>query len=834
MSINLEQLSSNSDQLSATRAVQASIEISLMWCKIAKVNETLKNVEAANSAYLTALIGSQDMYILHCYSSFLVANPEIDSFFAMQRLQSHFETFLEEMQQHAKQTSKPDAAAFPTNDPTSSSILPTTESTDNNTPVVLNSLTDDTQLGLSVQGNECQSVQTGTSKKKGRSMPPMVVKSLNRLQNVDASQGLNQFSLSLPILQDQAYLDIMLSSSNSMVQQADTTSSNTLENSEELNDENANNDQRLDDEYENNEDKDLDMDDAPDGDVSDLDDNDDFMPATVTANVFAAYSQNDPKNHIYSVTQLQWELSSMNLWATLQHNHSKSITATTMESNETGNTTDHESILLYCSIIVPMLDVWTLPIKGIAEYHKSKQLLGRKTTRKYVSLAELVDTFTSDLYDDKPWLSGKLNCFGRLVFSLCRFTPVSDSFGKNKLLNMAETASSLLNVLKLTNEAKELLHFSTLMSLNRYDQSVPRKRPRNRRLLTPTTAKENDGNNNTSQQLQPAGVDGEVGEAVDEEETKKERDEACNQSNVESGLAEETAAVPATVRKRRRIRKFLVLNDFREKISLEFNDAFISVAYRFSKVAQAAAVQLMSNPDDIVHANILFKSVFLESISCPHRAAVTHKFLENLFPVGKLLALKHNSVVSNLLAGHEAALYRKHSETLHRYFDAFCLEPLQPLVSLCLGSYLIMLANNAIVKGRHDNVIKGLLFLNHYIQLRREQSKRCHSIEQSSNETNESRDRLGQDTVETISELGLLQETHYNLGRAYQELKLNHLAVDQYIKALEIVEKNDQFAISSSLNVTKEAAHNLVLIYKHSGAVDLALEVMLKHLTFDV
>jgi hypothetical protein len=76
-------------------------------------------------------------------------------------------------------------------------------------------------------------------------------------------------------------------------------------------------------------------------------------------------------------------------------------------------------------------------------------------------------------------------------------------------------------------------------------------------------------------------------------------------------------------------------------------------------VAQAAAVQLMSNPDDIVHANILFKSVFLESISCPHRAAVTHKFLENLFPVGKLLALKHNSVVSNLLAGHEAALYRK-------------------------------------------------------------------------------------------------------------------------------------------------------------------------------
>ena len=80
---------------------------------------------------------------------------------------------------------------------------------------------------------------------------------------------------------------------------------------------------------------------------------------------------------------------------------------------------------------------------------------------------------------------------------------------------------------------------------------------------------------------------------------------------------------------------------------------------RFSLVAQAAAVQLMRNPDDIVHANILFKSVFQESISGPHNASVLYKFLENLFPVSKLLAIKHNSVVSALLAGHEAALYRR-------------------------------------------------------------------------------------------------------------------------------------------------------------------------------
>jgi hypothetical protein len=304
-----------------------------------------------------------------------------------------------------------------------------------------------------------------------------------------------------------------------------------------------------------------------------LDDSEEFMnPATVTANVFAAYSQNDTKHHTFSVTQLQWELSSINLWANLQLKISKSLTA---DLNDSENTTEHDSILLYCSIIVPILDVWTLPIKGIAEYNKSKQLLGKKTTRKYVSLAELVDTFTSDLYDDKPWLSEKLNCFGRLVFSLCRFTSATEAFSKTKLLDMAETASKLLNMLTLTNEAKELFHFCTLMSLNRHDQAVcPKKRFRNRRVVVST--KGSDGNSAIQQMQQPEG-NGEA-EIEDEDETKNENETSHNQLNVESV---EAVVVPTTVRKRRRVRKFLVLNDFREKVSIEFNDAFISVAYRW-------------------------------------------------------------------------------------------------------------------------------------------------------------------------------------------------------------------------------------------------------------
>jgi len=81
------------------------------------------------------------------------------------------------------------------------------------------------------------------------------------------------------------------------------------------------------------------------------------------------------------------------------------------------------------------------------------------------------------------------------------------------------------------------------------------------------------------------------------------------------------------------------------------------------------------------------------------------------------------------------------------------------------------------------------------------------------------------------------------LGRAFHDVKLNHLAVIQYQNALEIADqiRSRQSSLTSSspapcgcLNVTREAAHNLVLIYKQSGATDMALELMLKYLTFDV
>ena len=128
---------------------------------------------------------------------------------------------------------------------------------------------------------------------------------------------------------------------------------------------------------------------------------------------------------------------------------------------------------------------------------------------------------------------------------------------------------------------------------------------------------------------------------------------------------------------------------------------------------------------------------------------------------------------------------------------------------------------------------------------------------------------------ENISDEALLQEVHFNYGRAYSELKFYHLAEKHFNLALALADNNpflrgnkfhptcqinsENSAVTnvevtkndnnrcyikqnskdlnstcyySHLQVTRECAHNLVLIYKKSGAIDQALEVMKKYLTF--
>lgn len=73
------------------------------------------------------------------------------------------------------------------------------------------------------------------------------------------------------------------------------------------------------------------------------------------------------------------------------------------------------------------------------------------------------------------------------------------------------------------------------------------------------------------------------------------------------------------------------------------------------------------------------------------------------------------------------------------------------------------------------------------------------------------------------------QEVYYNLGRWYQHKGVLHLATHFYKLALEIkpaiVEKHP------SLDLSKEAAFNLMLIYKNSGDIVGAQNLVIKYLT---
>ena len=72
------------------------------------------------------------------------------------------------------------------------------------------------------------------------------------------------------------------------------------------------------------------------------------------------------------------------------------------------------------------------------------------------------------------------------------------------------------------------------------------------------------------------------------------------------------------------------------------------------------------------------------------------------------------------------------------------------------------------------------------------------------------------------------QEACYNLGRAAHQLGLLHAAVPFYERALAAKPP----PASSSADLRHEAAHNLVLIFRSTGATGLARKVMQEYLTF--
>ena len=211
--------------------------------------------------------------------------------------------------------------------------------------------------------------------------------------------------------------------------------------------------------------------------------------------------------------------------------------------------------------------------------------------------------------------------------------------------------------------------------------------------------------------------------------------------------------------------------------------------------------KLLASPENIELANELSR------IGSGNSGKEYSRTLESF---QKIIQNNKSSIPLTLLAANDELNRAKYGSAVGYYVDALKLDPEQPVTSLCLGTLLIFLSCHPLVKYRIETLIKGLVCLKQYENTRKRQKL------------------LNQDDDMNLQELSVRQEVLYNFGHAFQDLSMNHIAQKCYTEALQLVDDNP--LVLTKMHVTREAAHNLVLILKHSESYDLCQEIMRKYL----
>ncbi|DBB12946.1 TPA: hypothetical protein ACH3X3_005694 [Trebouxia sp. C0006] len=166
-----------------------------------------------------------------------------------------------------------------------------------------------------------------------------------------------------------------------------------------------------------------------------------------------------------------------------------------------------------------------------------------------------------------------------------------------------------------------------------------------------------------------------------------------------------------------------------------------------------------------------------------------------------LRAKNPSSLPLMLLAGH-CLSQTSQSQALGEFFHAFRLNPHQPLTLLCIALGYMQQAMTRKVDDRNRVVLQAFAFLQEYAQHREHE-----------------------------------HESNYNLGRAAHHLGLVHIAVEYYQKCLDGSDSQSVQALHNGTEPTyeaglkQEAAFNLSLIYRGTGADDLARQVLQKYVS---
>ncbi|XP_068926265.1 general transcription factor 3C polypeptide 3 [Petaurus breviceps papuanus] len=199
----------------------------------------------------------------------------------------------------------------------------------------------------------------------------------------------------------------------------------------------------------------------------------------------------------------------------------------------------------------------------------------------------------------------------------------------------------------------------------------------------------------------------------------------------------------------------------------------------FRKAYNYIRIMLMENVNKPQLWNI-FNQVTMHSQDVRHHRFCLRLMLKN--PDNHALCV---------LNGHNAFVSGSFKHALGQYVQAFRTHSDEPLYSLCIGLTFIHMASQKYVLKRHALIVQGFSFLNRYLSLR-----------------------------------GPCQESFYNLGRGLHQLGLMHIAIHYYQKALELPPLVLEGIESDQLDLRRDIAYNLSLIYQSSGNMGMARKLL--------
>lgn len=275
--------------------------------------------------------------------------------------------------------------------------------------------------------------------------------------------------------------------------------------------------------------------------------------------------------------------------------------------------------------------------------------------------------------------------------------------------------------------------------------------------------------------------------------------------------------------------------------ALRFDEVVLSNELNdYSAVHDSIAHVVSQRPRNIAVWNLYY------SIVC--RLGIQH-FDSLRTPFVRMLLQNPDSLPLLLLVGHQCAANRDMGVALAEYLHAFRKSPKDPLISLLIGvSYLTMVMQKNTLN-RHQVALRAFTFLSQYYRLRGERPPIFDNHSPTVKKELADSDatvKCGTEARQSGSS-GFFedQERNYNMGRAYHQIGLVHLAVPYYERVLanfekrEISESRYSSAETSSTQLPpharsglrREAAYNLVQIYKASGSLRVARHIMRKHLT---